>query len=442
MTWLHGFRHRSRRELLWMLLVCVGLFGFVALTYVVVVLVGGLLVGRTDAPPLGLSVLATAIVALGFDPILTRCQRLASWLIAGRRPEPYDALRRFAGVVAENRPAEDLTLRMARLLAEGTGAAWAQVWVVVGDRAVPTATWPVEAAGEAAPGPEQGTVPDAPGVRRLPVLHGGEVLGELVLREQPGVPLTPVELRLFTGLAGQAGLVLRGAQLRAALEQRLRELSAREAELRVSRERLVDAQDAARKRLERDIHDGAQQHLVALAVNLRLAATLAATSPPRAEPLLAAQEEAAADAVATLVQLSRGIYPPLLEEQGVAAALRAVAGESVDVVDLGTGRYPIGVEAAAYFCCLEAIQNAAKHARAARVRVTVEAAREGLALTVEDDGTGYDPGAVVAGTGLANMRDRVDSIGGTLAITSAPGEGTTLRAVIPARSLANVEGGG
>jgi signal transduction histidine kinase len=435
MTWLHGFRHRSRRELLWMLLVSVGLFGFVALTYVVVVLVGGLLVGRTDAPPLGLSVLATAIVALGFDPMVTRCQRLASWLIAGRRPTPYDALRRFASVVAENRPAEDLTLRMARLLAEGTGAAWAQVWVVVGDRAVPTATWPVEAAVEAAPGPEQRTAPDLPGVRRLPVLHGGEVLGELVLREQPGIPLTPVELRLFTGLAGQAGLVLRGAQLRAALEQRLRELSAREAELRVSRERLVDAQDAARKRLERDIHDGAQQHLVALAVNLRLAATLAVTSPPRAEPLLAAQEEAAADAVATLVQLSRGIYPPLLEEQGVAAALRAVAGESVEVVDLGTGRYPIGVEVAAYFCCLEAIQNAAKHAGATTIRIELRGEPDALAITITDEGVGFDTALTPMGSGLANIRDRVESFGGSLTIDSAPGAGTRIRAVLPARAL-------
>jgi signal transduction histidine kinase len=416
-----------------MALVCSGLFGFVVLTYVVVVLVGGLVLGSTDAPSLALSVLATAVVALGFDPMTTRLQRFASWVVAGRRPEPYDALRRFAGVVADSQPAEDLTLRMARLLAEGTGAAWAQVWVVVGDEAVPTATWPPDAVVDSAPG--------SPRVRRLPVRHGDELLGELVLCEQPGIPLTPVELRLFTGLATQAGLVLRGARLRAALEQRLGELSAREAELRVSRERLVDAHDAARRRLERDIHDGAQQHLVALAVNLRLAATLAATSPERADPLLAAQENAATDAVTTLVHLSSGIYPPLLQERGVGAALRAAAGAGpVDVVELGVGRYPLGVEAAAYFCCLEALQNAAKHSGASSVQVELRGDPDALVLTVTDDGVGFDPARTPMGSGLANIRDRVESIGGSLTTESAPGTGTRIRAVLPARALAATGG--
>jgi signal transduction histidine kinase len=363
--------------------------------------------------------------------MVTRIQRVASRVVAGDRLEPYDALRRFAGVVADSRPAEDLTLRMARLLAEGTGAEWAQVWVVVGDRSRPTATWPPEAGTRLEESPEWD-----PGTHRLPVRHGDELLGELVLRERADVPLTPVEMRLFTGLAGQAGLVLRGARLRAALEQRLEELSAREAELRVSRERLVDAQDAARRRLERDIHDGAQQHLVALAVNLRLAATLAPTAPEHAAELLAAQEDAAADAVATLVQLSRGIYPPLLEERGVAAALGAVtAGVPVAVEEHGTGRFPPAVEAAAYFCALEAIQNAAKHAGATTIRIALHGEPDALALTVFDEGVGFDPALTPTGSGLANIRDRVESFGGSLTIDSAPGAGTRIRAVLPARAL-------
>jgi signal transduction histidine kinase len=326
---------------------------------------------------------------------------------------------------------------MARLLAEGTGAEWAQVWVAVDGRPVPAATWPPDAGTRLVGSPELD-----PGTRRLPVRHGDEGLGMLVLREREGTPLTPVEERLFADLASQAGLVLRGARLRAALERRLGELSVREEELRRSRERLVDAQDEARRRLERDIHDGAQQHLVALAVNLRLAATLAVTAPERAETLLAAQEGAAADAVATLHQLSRGIYPPRLEEAGVAAALRAAAGDGVLVVERGASRYPIDVEAAAYFCCLEAVQNATKHAGAATVRVEVEAGPEGLVLTVTDDGAGFDPAQAAAGTGLANMRDRVDSAGGALEVTSSPGQGTCVRAVIPAGVLASPEGRG
>jgi signal transduction histidine kinase len=324
---------------------------------------------------------------------------------------------------------------MARLLAEGTGAEWAQVRVIAGEQAVPAATWPSEASGDA--------TAMTPGVHRRQVWHGHELFGELVLRERAGVPLNPVELRLFEGLASQAGLVLRGAQLRAALEERLRDLSGREAELRVSRERLVDAQDAARRRLERDIHDGAQQHLVALAVNLRLATGLAVTAPDRAVPLLAAQERAAADAVAALVQLSRGIYPPLLEEQGLSAALRAVTtGVPVEVVSNGTVRYPPAVEAAAYFCCLEAIQNAAKHAAATRVVVQVDALPDVLRLMIEDDGCGFDIAAVTAGSGLAGLRDRVDSVAGTLVIATAPGGGTSVQVTIRARPPAAPRGGG
>ena len=230
--------------------------------------------------------------------------------------------------------------------------------------------------------------------------------------------------------------MLRGARLRAALEQRLGELSAREDELRRSRERLVDAQDEARRRLERDIHDGAQQHLVALAVNLRLAATLAATAPDRAEALLAAQEGAAADAVATLLQLSRGIYPPRLEEAGVAAALRAAAGRAASWWWRdGAARYPLDIEAAAYFCCLEAVQNATKHAGAATVRVEVDAGPDALVLTVVDDGVGFDParrprtapGWPTCATGWTPREARWSS-------ASAPGQGTRLGvSVLPAR---------
>lgn len=438
MRWRPPRQRRSRRDWLALALVSAGLVGFVGVTYLLVVVGGGALIGHTETPQAGLSVLATAVVALGFDPVLTRLHGFASRAVRGGRPSPYDALRRFSSTVAGSGPAEDLPLRMARLLAEGTGAEWAQVWVAVAGRPVPAATWPPEAEARLVSSPGWD-----PGTRRLPVRHGEEELGMLVLRERVGTSLTPVEERLFAGLAGQAGLVLRGVQLRAALEQRVAELSAREAELRESRERLVDAQDAARRRLERDTHDGAQQHLVALAVNLRLAASLASTAPERAEPLLAAQEAAARDATATLLRLSRGIYPPLLEEAGVAAALRAAAGDgAVLVEERGAHRHPLGAEVAAYFCCLEAIQNAAKHAGATTVHVEVDAGLDRLSLTISDDGPGFDPAAIGTGSGLTNMRDRVDSAGGTLDLDSEPGRGTRLRVVIPSRALTTVEAGG
>jgi signal transduction histidine kinase len=436
MSWPVALRRRSRSDWVSSALVVGGLVGFVVLTYLVVVVIGGLALGHESGPNVGLSVVATAVVALGFDPVLTRLEGVAERVVGGRRTSPYDALRRFSGAVAANGPAEGLPQRMARVLAEGTNAEWAQVWVSVAGRHVPAATWPPEAEARLMRTPNWD-----PGTRQLSVRHGNEELGLLLLRER--TPLTPVEERLFAGLAAQAGLVLRGAQLRAALEQRLSELSLREAELRESRERLVDAQDAARRRLERDIHDGAQQHLVALAVNLRLAATLASSAPERAETLLAAQEAAAADAMATLVQLSRGIYPPLLEQEGVAAALRAEMGDGpVEVVAVGDGRYPLGVEAAAYFCGLEAIQNAGKHAGSVAVRAEVEARPEGLTLTVTDEGSGFDPAGVTSGTGLANIRDRVDAAGGTVELSSSRGQGTRLRVVFPAPAVSGSASGG
>ncbi|HWM74721.1 MAG TPA: ATP-binding protein, partial [Nocardioides sp.] len=250
------------------------------------------------------------------------------------------------------------------------------------------------------------------------------------------VPLTSVEERLFSGLADQAGLMLRGARLRAELERRAVEQSARADELRLSRQRLVDAQDNERRALERDVHDGAQQHLVALAVNLRLAHTLSTGSPERAAQLLAGQEAAAGNAVETVLQLSRGIYPPLLAEGGLEVALRAVLGNSPVPVELAAesvGRYPAGLEAAAYFCCLEALQNAAKYSGASRISVELRGAADGtLSFSVEDDGCGFDPATIRPGSGLTNMRDRLDAVDGILEITSSPISGTRVAGRIPA----------
>jgi signal transduction histidine kinase len=419
------------------LLVVGGLVLLVAGTYVVVVLGGGLLIGHTSSPQLGLSVLATAVVALAFDPVQVRLQAAAARLVHGGHPSPYDVLQRFSATSAGSHPAEELPARMAHVLADGTGAAWAQVWLVVDGRPTLTARWPPD---EAPTGPQ----PTAPveGRRSLPVRHGGEQLGVLVVQERPGVPLTPVEERLFHGLASQAGLVLRGARLRTELEARLAELATRAEELRASRQRLVDAQDTERRLLERDIHDGAQQHLVALAVNLRLADTIAGHSPDRAARLLADQERAAVDAIATLGRMSRGIYPALLTTEGPVAALRAAFDNSpvpVRVVGEDVGWCPPGVAAAAYFCCLEAVQNALKHAAASTIRVELRSGSGTLELLVVDDGAGFDP-AAHSGAGLANMRDRVEALDGTLTTSSAPGRGTRVRVVLPFPSP--VAGGG
>ncbi len=323
---------------------------------------------------------------------------------------------------------------MARVLTDGTGAAWSQVWIVVGNRPTLAATWPPSAARETPADDLDPRDARMPGRRALPVRHVGELLGVLVVQEREHLALTSVEERLFAGLADQAGLGLRGARLRAELELRAAELSARADELRASRQRLVDAQDDERRRLERDIHDGAQQHLVALAVNLRLAHTLSDRSPERAGGLLAAQEQAATEAIDTLVQLSRGIYPSTLGEAGLAAAVRGAVDNLVIPVEVTAShvdRYPANVEAAAYFCLLEALQNAAKHSGATAIRVTLRGEPGSLTVAVEDDGSGFDPGTTPVGAGLANMRDRVESVGGTLTTDTTPAAGTRIRARLP-----------
>jgi signal transduction histidine kinase len=408
-----------------------GLAVFVVLVYVVIVLGGGALIGHTSSPQGGLSVLATAVVALAFEPVQSGLERLVSQAVLGGRQSPYEILSRFSQAVSGSYPTEELPARMAKMLADGTGAAAAQVLLVVDGRLTPAASWPpgADLTGLAAGSGDQ------PGRREVPVRQAGELLGVLMVQERPGVPLTPTEERLFTGLADQAGLVLRGARLRAELVRRLAELSARAEELRVSRQRLVDAQDAERRRLERDIHDGAQQHLVALAVNLRLAQSLVERSPERAGRLIAAQRAAATATIDTLTSLSRGIYPRLLEEQGLVAALRTAISTSAVPVELtasDVSRYAAGVEVAAYFCALEALQNAAKHSSARSVRIGVRGDPDRLTVIVEDDGSGFDPEQTVDGTGLANMRDRVESLGGTLGIETVPGRGTVVEARLPA----------
>jgi signal transduction histidine kinase len=274
-------------------------------------------------------------------------------------------------------------------------------------------------------------------LRALPVRHGGQVLGVLRLHERPGLALTRVEERLFAGLAAQAGLVLRGVRLQAELDGRRAELLVRSEEIKASRERLIETQDAERSRLERDLHDGAQQHLVALTVNLRLAHTIVGRSPKRAAAVLSEQAVRAHVAIETLSTLSRGIYPRQLADEGLGAALRAaVAGGAVPVTidtDALERRLPAPVEAALYFCCMEAVQNAAKHSGASTVTVRLDEDSNRWQVTITDDGTGFDQtdAAASSGMGQATMRDRLDAVGGTVEIASTGGTGTTVTAVVP-----------
>ena len=414
-----------------------GLAGFVVWVYVVIVLGGGALIGHTDTPSVALSVLATTVVALMFARVQDALERATiRWGLGG--PTPYDVLSHFSDAVTTAYATNELPARMAMLLAQGTGAKWAQVWLSVSGRLTLAATWPHDADADRTPPslrPEDLGMTDE-GLRAIPVRHDGQLLGVLRLQERTGLALTLVEERLFAGLAAQAGLVLRWVGLQAELDDRRAELLVRSEEIKASRERLIETQDAERSRLERDLHDGAQQHLVALTVNLRLAHTIVGRSPNRAAGVLTEQADAAHEAIETLSALSRGIYPRQLADDGLGAALRsAVAGSAMPVTidTYGLARLPAPVEAALYFCCMEAVQNAAKHSGAGTVSVRVDDDSYRWRLTVTDDGTGFDQthAAAASGVGLANMRDRLDAVGGTVEIVSLERMGTTVSAVVP-----------
>jgi signal transduction histidine kinase len=266
-----------------------------------------------------------------------------------------------------------------------------------------------------------------PGARVVvPVRHGDDLLGAISLAKPPQEPLTSAEDSLLRHLASQAGLVMRNAQLTADLRATIEELLA-------SRRRLVGAQDAERRRIERNLHDGAQQQLIALAIHLGLLAE-SADDPDQvraAIPELKAQLSAALE---DLRALARGIYPPLLAEQGLVPALRAQAARSPvpAAVEAGqVGRYPQDAESTVYFCALEALQNVAKHARATAATVRLTGTAETLEFSVSDDGAGFPATGTRHGSGLQGMSDRLAAHGGTLTVTSQPGHGTTITGRLP-----------
>ena len=220
-------------------------------------------------------------------------------------------------------------------------------------------------------------------------------------------------------------------KLDSALQESLDEVRRQADELRASRARIVEAGDAQRRAIERDLHDGAQQHLVALAVNVNLARKIADSDPDGAKAMLEQVGHDLREAVQELRNLAHGIYPPLLMDRGLSEALVAAAGRAAiptTVIADGLGRYPQVVEAAVYFCCLEALQNAAKHAgEGAQANVTVREDAGALRFEVADDGAGFDPASgAQQGHGFVNMSDRVGAIGGSLAVDSAPGAGTRI----------------
>jgi signal transduction histidine kinase len=404
---------------------------FITAVYVAIAVGIGALVGSGGKPNLALSILATAIVAVGFEPVRERVQKVANRLVYGKRATPYEVLSEFSGRVAETYSADVVLPRMAQVLQEGTGAESATVWLRGSAELRPAATFPDGIAAYRAVPMSNGTLPALEGATRaVEVRHQGELLGALSVITRRGETLTPIEEKLVDDLAHQAGLVLRNVGLSADLQARLDEL-------RASRQRLVQAQDLERRRLERNLHDGAQQHLVALKVKLGLVEMLLGRDPAKAALTLEQLKSDADEALETLRDLARGIYPPLLADRGLVVALESQARKATVPVTVkadGVDRYPQDIEATVYFCVLEALQNVQKYAGATQVVVQLDANADTLTFEVADNGTGFDMATAKKGTGLTNMSDRLEALGGSMKVTSRPGEGTTVSGVIQGAS--------
>jgi signal transduction histidine kinase len=410
----------------------------VTAVYTAIVLGLGTFVGHRRNPLL--TIAAAVVIALVFQPLRQRASLLANRLVYGHRATPYQVLSDFAADMAGQLDLGEALDRMVSLLAGASGATRVEAWIRVGAELRPGAVWPdglmpsaaarldgvaVNGAFDSAAGlPVLG--PEGPGTRVVPVRHGDDLLGAISLTKPREEALTSAEDGLLQHLASQAGLVMRNAQLTA-------ELRATIDELRASRRRLVEAQDAERRKIERNLHDGAQQQLIALSIHLGLLAE-AADDPSlirQAIPDLKAQLSAALD---DLRALARGIYPPLLADQGLVAALRAQVNRSPVPVVLEAGqveRYSPDMESTVYFCALEALQNVAKHARATRAIIRLAGNEEGLEFSISDDGAGLPAEGLRAGSGLQGMTDRLAAHGGALDVRSEPGQGTTITGWLP-----------
>jgi len=430
----------------------------VAAVYVVIVLGLGQRPGdSSDREILGLSMLAAAVTAVGYLPARDRLMASATRFVYGAREAPDEALRTFGSRMTRAVAMDELLLQLAESLRKTMLLTSAEAYSGSGEVLERTVSVPDAGRRSILIGDRERPVVTRAGVsgsawasiwlpalldgrpraqlRVAPISHAGELLGLLVVeRPEDADAFTEEDDRVLTELARQAGLAFYNVRLDAALQTTLDELRHQADELRESRARIVASGDAERRRVERDLHDGAQQHLVALAVNLRLARDIITDDPEAGGEMLAQMAEDIQATIRELRELAHGIYPPLLADNGLGEALRAAGNRStlpVTVTTDGIGRYSQGVETAIYFCCLEALQNAAKHAAGATVAVRLREESGGLLFSVSDDGPGFDAARARGGHGFVNMSDRLGAIGGTVRWESQPGHGSTISGSVP-----------
>jgi signal transduction histidine kinase len=375
------------------------------------------------------TVLATALEALLFVTVHVRAERLVDRLLYGARPTPYSVLAEITAL-SRSAPRNDPDLvRVAEAVARGVGATTCRLTVVRPGMRDRSYSW-------AAPG----TDPEREDLYEVPAYHGEERIGSIAVDRGAVVGLYAGRRRLLTDIADSLGVVMAANRTGVELERQLRAVLAHAESIAVSRRRTIAAMDSERRRIERDLHDGTQHRLVSLRLALGLVAHEVETAQfDRARDHLEqiAHEIEVADSV--LSATVAGVSSPLLLERGLVAALASEFSSGhppialeVDGLDAGR-RFSADIEAAVYYCCLESVNNARKHAAGAAVSVRLAAMDDRLRFTVRDTGPGYDPRATSGspGHGLRNVQARMRAVGGRIEIRSRPGAGTTIEGSVP-----------
>jgi signal transduction histidine kinase len=394
------------------------LAAFITVVYVVVVAAIGSITGAS-------SLLATVIAAVLFQPARVWARRFANRLVFGERATPYEVMAGFSERVADAVSTDEVLPQMAEAAGSGVGATEVTIRVVLPNGGELVERWQGPSAGGRTAEPWSTTI-----------VHQGDPVATLTVTKPANDPLTPAERGLLEDLGAQAGLAVHNVRLSEELAVRLRELDVQAAALRVSRERLVTARDAQRRGLQRDIQEGPERQLLEIGRAVR-----AADTPEDLDPLI----DRANDTLDGLRDLARGVFPPLLADQGIVPALEAHirkvgARTAVEVASSMSGRrFDADVEACAYFCCLQAIQNVLRHADNARSTVRFAVDGDALSFEITDEGPGFDVGSA-RGMGLQIIQDRVDALEGSLDVRSTS-SGTTVAIRVPTSAYASAGAG-
>jgi signal transduction histidine kinase len=375
------------------------------------------------------TVVATVLVAVAFLPLQARVERLVNRLLYGSRRTPYSVLAEVTAL-SRSGPADGPALnRVAEAIARGLGALSCRLTVMRPGLRDRLYSWSAE-----------GTVPpeDADHLA-VPIRHGTEEIGSLAVDRAAVAGPDDERYHLLYDIADSLGAVLQAERTGIELERQLRAALAHAEEIATSRRRAISAMDDERRAIERDLHDGAQHHLVTLRLALGLVEhQVSAGQVEQGREFLDQLLERLDTATSVLDRTAAGVSSRTLAERGLLAALRAdLAGSQPPVAVEGDAvadrRFPTQVEAAVYFCCLEAVNNARKHAGGAAVRVALRTHGRELRFEVRDEGPGFVPGdkSGSGGRGLRNLTSRLASVGGRVALDSAPGEGTAVRGWVP-----------